>query len=39
MRKIPGPTLVPAGVELALTLTSAERVVRLMPKATWQPQR
>ncbi len=29
---------VPAGVEIALTLVSGERVVRLMPTATRQPQ-
>ena len=29
---------VPAGVEVALTLTSGERLVRLMPTATRQPQ-
>ncbi|HSD43213.1 MAG TPA: type II secretion system minor pseudopilin GspJ [Burkholderiales bacterium] len=29
---------VPAGVEVALTLTSGERVVRLMPTTTRQPQ-
>jgi len=29
---------VPAGVEVALTLVSGERVVRLMPTATRQPQ-
>jgi general secretion pathway protein J len=29
---------VPAGIEVALTLTSGERVVRLLPTASRQPQ-
>jgi hypothetical protein len=38
MKRTCGSTLVSAGVETPLTLASGERVVRLMPTATWWAQ-